>query len=208
MQDRWRHRMLTRQQRARGLTAGCGGAPNPPMLGRTVSDDGAGGGRHLELHTETGTERASWWEASHQGAREWHEPARVQQRTVGHANSPPSVTARIATPSQASPSSLGARPTSSAANLSTAVKGASSGTEKTRKGSLGSEVRVTLKLTLLPLMLPGIHFLLRLEMHCRAGVVQQAGRSRSSNSRRRRRRRRRLRRRRQGKVIWLLGRPR
>lgn len=39
--------------------------------------------------------------------------------------------------------------TSSAANLSTAVKGASSGTEKTRKGSLGSLVRVTLNDTLL-----------------------------------------------------------
>lgn len=39
--------------------------------------------------------------------------------------------------------------TSSAANLSTAVKGASSGTENTRNGSLGSEVSTTLKLTLL-----------------------------------------------------------
>ena len=39
--------------------------------------------------------------------------------------------------------------TSSAANLRTAVKGASSGTLKTRKGSLGSEVSTTLKVTLL-----------------------------------------------------------
>eukprot|EP00199_Chlamydomonas_sp_CCMP681_P008410 CAMPEP_0119101206 /NCGR_PEP_ID=MMETSP1180-20130426/325_1 /TAXON_ID=3052 ORGANISM="Chlamydomonas cf sp, Strain CCMP681" /NCGR_SAMPLE_ID=MMETSP1180 /ASSEMBLY_ACC=CAM_ASM_000741 /LENGTH=62 /DNA_ID=CAMNT_0007085291 /DNA_START=651 /DNA_END=839 /DNA_ORIENTATION=- len=37
---------------------------------------------------------------------------------------------------------------SSAANLSTAVKGASSGTENTLYGSLGSEVRVILKVTL------------------------------------------------------------
>jgi hypothetical protein len=37
--------------------------------------------------------------------------------------------------------------TSSAAYLSTAVKGASSGTDITRKGSLGSDVRVILKET-------------------------------------------------------------
>jgi len=36
---------------------------------------------------------------------------------------------------------------SSATYFSTAVKGASSGTETTRKGSFGSEVRVTLKVT-------------------------------------------------------------
>ena len=39
---------------------------------------------------------------------------------------------------------------SSAANLSTAVKGVASGTESTLKGSLGSEVRVILKVTLEP----------------------------------------------------------
>jgi hypothetical protein len=39
---------------------------------------------------------------------------------------------------------------SSAANLRTAVKGAPSGTEKTRKGSLGSDVKMTLKVTLAP----------------------------------------------------------
>ena len=38
-------------------------------------------------------------------------------------------------------------PTSSAANLSTAVKGASSGTLKTLNGSLGSDVSTTLKVT-------------------------------------------------------------
>jgi hypothetical protein len=37
--------------------------------------------------------------------------------------------------------------TSSAANFKTAVKGASSGTENTRNGSLGSEVKTTLKVT-------------------------------------------------------------
>eukprot|EP00268_Persea_americana_P055795 TRINITY_DN6518_c0_g1_i1.p1 TRINITY_DN6518_c0_g1~~TRINITY_DN6518_c0_g1_i1.p1 ORF type:complete len:115 (-),score=25.23 TRINITY_DN6518_c0_g1_i1:123-467(-) len=39
---------------------------------------------------------------------------------------------------------------SSAANFSTAVKGAASGTLKTLKGSFGSEVRVTLKETFPP----------------------------------------------------------
>merc|ERR1719333_1946799 len=39
---------------------------------------------------------------------------------------------------------------SSAANLSTAVKGVASGTLRTLKGSLGSEVRVILKVTLEP----------------------------------------------------------
>lgn len=42
--------------------------------------------------------------------------------------------------------------TSSAANLSTAVKGASSGTLKTRKGSLGSLVSTTLNETLLVIL--------------------------------------------------------
>merc|ERR1711907_304294 len=44
----------------------------------------------------------------------------------------------------------GFTPNSSAANLSTAVKGASSGTFTTLKGSFGSDVRVILKLTFCP----------------------------------------------------------
>ena len=51
---------------------------------------------------------------------------------------------------------------SSAANLSTAVKGVASGTERTLKGSLGSEVRVILKVTLEP----GAVILTKLLLEC------------------------------------------
>lgn len=124
-----------------------------PVGSLTVSDDGAGGGRHLELQGQ-----------ARRGIRQ----------ASGTTAAPAALLAPWTSAKQASFHGSHLSRTSSAANLSTAVNGASSGTLNTRNGSLGSLVSTTLKDTLLVVAMAGC---------CREG----SGRLKRGRQRRRRR---------------------